>query len=95
MAHDLLGLLLTEHLLSRSQEATECNLAELLLFQVLGNIHAHPELFVALAYVANERGASACAQMEPRCLGEACASTQLSLDFKVQRLLVDLGLHLL
>ena len=39
--HDLLGLFLAKHCLSWCQKATEGDFAELLLFEELGDIHAH------------------------------------------------------
>ena len=70
MPDHLLGLFLAEHELCRCQEPTERNLAELLLFQVLGHVHAHAQLAVALADVADEGGAAAGAQLEPAGCGQ-------------------------
>ena len=54
MSDDLLALLLTEGELGGRQEATEGDLAELLLFQELRNIHSHPQFLVTLLYLTKE-----------------------------------------
>ena len=54
MSDHLLGLFLTKLELSRRQQATQGNLAELLLFKEFGNVHPHSQLFMTLFDLAEE-----------------------------------------
>ena len=54
MSDHLLGLLLTELELCRSQEATQGNLAELLLLKEFGDVHPHAQLLMPLLDLAKE-----------------------------------------
>jgi len=94
MANHLLGLLITEHQLGRRQQPAECDFAKLLLLQELGNVHAHLQLLVSLADLAEELIAATGDKLYKRGAGDSVPGPQLGFDLEVKRRRMNIVLHL-
>ena len=94
MAYNLLGLLLAEHCLRRCQQSTNCNLAELLLFKELSDIHSCAQLFVALTDRTNESTSFAGEHLPEGGASDPISGPELGLNLEVETLRVHLGFKL-
>ena len=87
MPDNLLGLLLAEHLLGGSEQRIQGKLAEFLLLEVLGDIHAHAQLFVSLPDLVQHGVGSTSQHVPEGDTGQACPRAQLSFELEIERLL--------
>ena len=89
------SLLLAEHELGWREEAAQRDLAELLLFEELGDVHAHSQLLVPLLDGAEEFHAAARDYLPEAGAGDAVPGAEFGLNLEIQRLIFDLSLQLL
>lgn len=94
MSDDLLTLFVAEHELGWRQEATEGDLAELLLFKELCNVHSHSQLLVSLLDLTEESHAPACDDLPETGARDSISGTQLGLDLEIEGLVLAFGLKL-
>ena len=84
MVNHLLGFFLTEHELRRSKQSTQSDFAKLLFLQELSNVHAHPQLTVALSYLANKFEATTSEKLAKGSPGDSVSRTQFGFDLEVK-----------
>ena len=90
---DLLALFLTEHELGRREEAAERDLAELLFFEELCDVHAHAKFTMTFLHFREEIASATCDHLPNRRSGDAVSRGKFSLDFEVDGLFFRFSLE--